>query len=152
LKNKSKILTTLLRLIKAAIKQNEIPSSCLLVNSNYQILFKAHNLNQSQKKVSAHAEIIVINKAIKNNFGFNLSNLILISSHEPCMMCLGAIKQAKIKNIIYLYDQPKFGFLNSNFNFDHSKIKVKKLKLLKSESDKFKSSFNLFFQKLRTKK
>lgn len=151
MKNKNIILKELLNLTKKAIKNNEVPNSAVLVDLNFKILFKAHNLNKSNNSICEHAEIVVINKAIKNNFEFNLKDLILISTHEPCMMCLGAIIHAKIKNIIYLYDQPKFGFLNSNFNFDHTKINAKKLNLSLKESLQFKDKFNFFFLKLRNK-
>ena len=67
---------------------------------NNTIIAKAHN----QK--FWHAELVCIEKAQKK-IGINLKNCTIISSLEPCPMCLYAIKLAKIKTLIILCKQSK---------------------------------------------
>ncbi len=83
-----------------AYNKNEIPIGVVIVENN-KIISKAHNLRDSKKIVTKHAEIIAIEKSNKKINNWRLNNCILYSTLEPCNMCSAVIKETKIKRVIY---------------------------------------------------
>lgn len=72
---------------------------------------------------TAHAEIEVIRKAGEN--GFNFEDCSIISSGEPCPMCVTAIAWAGIKKVYYL-DSHKVAN-DKGFNFDQDVHRVNQI-------------------------
>ena len=72
---------------------------------------------------TAHAEIEVIRKAGEN--GFNFEDCSIISSGEPCPMCVTAIAWAGIKKVYYL-DSYKVAN-DKGFNFDQDVHRVNQI-------------------------
>ncbi len=141
----------LYKLSKKSFLKNDIPISAIVINRDNKIIGKAHNTRNYKNNLIGHAEILALNKAVKKNKSWKLYDCTIISTFEPCMMCLGAIQQSKIKNIIYFYDEPKYGFLNSNHFFDSSKFNIQKHKNNIKEYD-YTDLMKKFFQNLRKKK
>jgi len=83
-----------------AYKKGEIPVGAVIVK-NGKIIAKAHNLKESKKLSTAHAEILVINRACKKLKNWRLKGCELYVTLEPCMMCSGAIIQSRISTVIY---------------------------------------------------
>ena len=48
-----------------------------------------------------HAEIIAIDKACKKLGSWRLDNCDIYVTLEPCMMCMGAIIESRIRNVYY---------------------------------------------------
>lgn len=73
----------------------------------------------------AHAEVIAIEKASKKLKRWILDDATLYVTVEPCLMCVGAILQARLKRVVYGASQEKFGALGGvinileNNNFNH---------------------------------
>ena len=99
---------------KAFIKK-EVPVGAVLVKDN-KIIARAHNLIETKNNALYHAEINVINKAIKKLGQKFLNDSILYVTLEPCLMCAGAIQLARIKKVVYSAKEPKFGCLSSQGN------------------------------------
>ena len=98
-----------------AYEKEEIPVGCVIVK-NDQVIAKAHNLRETKNLVLAHAEMLAINKANKKLNSWRLDDCDIYITLEPCPMCLGAIIQARIKNLyVGAYDK-KTGALGSVFN------------------------------------
>lgn len=100
---------------KKAFNIDEVPVGCVIVMNN-QIIVKAHNLREKKQSVLAHAEIEAINKACKKTKTKFLDGATLYVTLEPCLMCLGAIMQARIKRVVYCANEPKFGAIESAGN------------------------------------
>lgn len=136
--------------IKAS-KKNDVPVGCVVVYKN-KIIARAHNLRESKKNVLCHAEIIAINKACKKLKMKFLDDCIIYITLEPCIMCAGAIIQARIKRIVYGANEPKFGCLESvgnifeSFKFNH-KVEVTSGLMKDDISELMKN----FFKALRKK-
>jgi tRNA(adenine34) deaminase len=62
---------------------------------------------------TAHAEVVAIRKAARELSNYRLSGLTLYVTVEPCMMCVGAIVQARIGTLVYGAPEPKFGAVES---------------------------------------
>lgn len=103
---------------KKAYKKGDVPVGCIIVK-NDEIISQAYNKKEALNIATKHAEIIAIEKACKKLKTWHLDDCVLYTNMEPCIMCAGAISQARIKTIYYIIENPKFGFTNF---FDSSKI------------------------------
>ena len=92
-----------LALSEAAKAKNlgEVPVGAVVVNYDKTIISKAHNLTETETNPMAHAEIIAIQNASKQNKDWRLDSFILITTVEPCAMCLAAAKEARINRIYF---------------------------------------------------
>lgn len=97
---------------KKAFEEDEIPVGAVLVIDD-KVVARAHNQRQKHHDVFGHAESIVIKKATKKLNTWILENATLYVTLEPCLMCSGAIIQARIKRVVYATPEPKFGCAES---------------------------------------
>jgi tRNA(adenine34) deaminase len=81
-------------------KQNEVPIGAVLVQEG-QILAKAHNAPIASNDPSAHAEMLAIRKACEKTGNYRLTGASLYVTLEPCLMCAGAILQARLARVIF---------------------------------------------------
>jgi len=80
----------------------DIPVGALLINrKNQKLVSCGFNLREKHQQISAHAELIAVSRACKKLGTYNLKDLILYSSLEPCIMCMGAIVQSKIPEVVF---------------------------------------------------
>jgi len=88
-----------------------------------KIIARAHNLRETKKDPTAHAEILAIKKAAQRIGGWRLTGTTIYVTIEPCAMCAGAIYQARIERLVYGVDDPKTGAIKSLFSIlDERKI------------------------------
>lgn len=88
------------------------PFGAIIVLHN-EIIGRGRNMVTAINDPTAHAEIVAIREACKNNNTFHLEDAIIYSTCEPCPMCLSAIYWADIKSVYYTatkYDAEKIGF------------------------------------------
>ncbi|ASZ09453.1 nucleoside deaminase [Mesoplasma chauliocola] len=119
--------------------------SCIFINN--EIVASSFNDYYKNKKVSGHAEINAINKALKKLKITNLSDYKIFTSLEPCIMCYGAIKQVKINEIVYLSENLKMSF-RDEININKIKVKISKYKN-KNLEEKYLNIISSFFLKKR---
>ncbi len=99
---------------KAALVE-EVPVGAVVYYQD-RIIARAHNLVEIQKDSSAHAEILAIKMAAEVLGDWRLNQCILAVTLEPCTMCLGAIKLARIPNLIIGLMDPVRGACGSLFD------------------------------------
>ena len=100
-----------IKLANKAYKKNEVPVGAIIVKNN-KIIAKAYNKKESTRNPIHHAEIIAIQRACKKEKNWHLNNCILYTTLEPCMMCTGAIHQARIKKVIYGTKNYNYGYIS----------------------------------------
>ncbi|QVK08569.1 nucleoside deaminase [Mycoplasma mycoides] len=140
------ILDLMIYQSKKAIKHNDIPVCCCIIDSNNNILTMSINTRYKNKNISQHAEINAINKLINKLNTFNLSEYKLITTLEPCMMCYSAIKQVKINTIYYLVDSYKFGIQN-NYSINDQNLNLIQIKNHNKQSEYIKLLNDFFINK-----
>lgn len=91
----------------------EVPIGAVIVSDSGEILSKAHNLKESVSDPTGHAEVLAIKKAAKKIGSWRLTNSTIYVTLEPCMMCSGAIIQARIKKLVFGASDPKGGCAHS---------------------------------------
>ncbi len=134
---------------KKAYELNEIPIGAIIVY-NDKIIARAHNLKETKKEATAHAEILAIKKASKKIGDYRLNGAKLYVTLEPCVMCAGAIIASRIDEVYYAAKDLRYGahksFINVfDYNFNH-KVKINSGLLEEEASNLIKT----FFKKLRS--
>ena len=81
-----------------AYKIGEVPVGCVITYKN-KVLVKTHNLKERKNCALYHAEILAIKKASKILNSWRLDECDMYITLDPCIMCAGAIKNARIKNL-----------------------------------------------------
>lgn len=97
----------------AAFRLDEVPVGALVVSPDNHVIAKAHNLTIYKNSPLAHAETLVIDMASKVLGNFRLTGCTLFVSKEPCVMCAGAIVEARIKRVVFGCYDLKRGALGS---------------------------------------
>ncbi|MBK8775662.1 MAG: nucleoside deaminase [Chitinophagaceae bacterium] len=97
----------------AALKGNS-PVGAMVIKA-HTIISKAEEAAHSKNDITCHAEIEAIRFAIKKLHTNDLSNCILVTTHEPCIMCAYALRFYKIKKIVYKYPVQYLGSITSDF-------------------------------------
>lgn len=92
-----------------AATQAEVPIGAV-VACGARLIAKGHNLTETLKDPTAHAEMIAISAALNAVGGKYLQQCQLYVTVEPCTMCAGAIAWARLGALIYGAKEPKYGF------------------------------------------
>jgi tRNA(adenine34) deaminase len=93
---------------REAAAQGEVPIGAVLVQDD-RILASAHNAPIAGNDASAHAELLAIRKACTEIGNYRLTGAKLYVTLEPCVMCAGAILQARLGEVIFGARDPKAG-------------------------------------------
>lgn len=92
----------------AAFQEDEVPVGAIIVHSG-RIIASAHNQREALHDPTAHAEMIAITQAAQSLGDWRLEGCTLYVTLEPCIMCAGAILQARVPIVVYGATDPKAG-------------------------------------------
>lgn len=98
-----------------AFDRGEVPVGALVVRSG-SIISKAHNLRETTKDPSAHAEILALRAATGISDSWRLLDATLYVTKEPCIMCSGALINARISRLVYGCKDSKAGGVDSLYH------------------------------------
>ena len=133
----------IVELAKNAYENGDIPVGAIIVK-NGKVIGEGLNTRNSTKSVIGHAEIAAIEMACQNIGDWRLDNCDLYITLKPCMMCTGAVVEARIRKVYYLCDRTNVRFNSSKYisseKIDAGDINKEYMKLLQS-----------FFEKRRNK-
>lgn len=106
---------------KLAFAGGEVPVGAVLAREDGKIIASAHNQPVGTNDPTAHAEILVLRKAGQVLKNYRLTGSILVTTIEPCAMCMGAAVHARVGKLIYGAPDPKAGAAGSLYNLgeDH---------------------------------
>ena len=108
-------MRTALEEAASAFKKDEVPVGAVVVLSG-RIIARAHNAPITRHDPSAHAEILAIRQAAETIGNYRLNGAELYVTLEPCIMCAGAIIQARLARVIFGASDPKCGAVASLYN------------------------------------
>ncbi len=97
---------------RLSAKAGEVPIGAVLVRDG-RVIARGHNLTRTRADPTAHAEIVVIQKAAAKIKNERFLGATLYVTLEPCAMCAGAIVQARIPTVVYGAEDPKAGACGS---------------------------------------
>ena len=108
-----------LREAEIAFQLGEVPIGAV-IEKDGQIIARGHNLTETLKDPTAHAEMMAIRQAARVLGGWRLIGCSLYVTVEPCSMCAGAMVWARIENLYIGAMDPKAGACGSVFQIADS--------------------------------
>ena len=102
---------------RAAARRGEVPVGAVLVNGASKVIARAGNAPIAICDPTAHAEILTIRDAAYRAGNYRLAGCTLYVTLEPCVMCAGAIANARITRVVYGASDPKGGAVESGVRF-----------------------------------
>ena len=101
-----------LREAEEAARRDEVPVGAVVVHGG-KVIGRGHNQREMLKDPTAHAEMIAITPAAAALEGWRLEGATLYVTLEPCVMCAGAIVNARIPRVVFGTLDPKAGACGS---------------------------------------
>jgi tRNA(adenine34) deaminase len=99
---------------RQAASEGEVPVGAVVVCAE-DVIGRGHNQREIQQSPLAHAEILAIQAASSHLRNWRLSECDLYVTLEPCVMCVGAILQARIRRLVFGCLDAKAGAVESLF-------------------------------------
>jgi len=99
---------------KRASARGEVPVGAVAVLDGV-VIGRGHNLRETARDPSAHAELIAMRAAAAYLSSWRLVDVNLYVTLEPCPMCAGAIVNARVARVVYGADDPKAGAVRTLF-------------------------------------
>ena len=93
---------------KEAAREDEIPVGAVIVRNDI-VIAKGRNQRETLQDPTAHAEMFALKEAARALASWRLNDCILYVTLEPCIMCVGAILQARIRRLVFGCLDPKAG-------------------------------------------
>ena len=84
-----------------ALATGDVPVAALVVDPSGLVVAGATNTKERDHDPTAHAEVVVLRLAGHALGTTNLSDHTLVVTLEPCVMCAGAITQARISRLVF---------------------------------------------------
>jgi tRNA(adenine34) deaminase len=108
---------------KKALLAGEVPVGAILIDQSNEIVARAHNRCILDNDPTAHAEIVAVRHAAKVCSNYRLNGMTLVVTIEPCLMCMGAIINARLDTLVFGAFDEKGGAAGSVYNLpDDSRL------------------------------
>ena len=95
-----------------AVEAGEVPVGAVVVVDG-DVVASAHNRTVSDSDPSGHAEVLALRAAAARQANHRLANATLYVTLEPCVMCVGALTQARVSRVVFGAYDKKAGALGS---------------------------------------
>ena len=93
---------------RLALAAGEVPVGAVVVRGD-EIVARAHNEREQLRDPTAHAEVLALRRAAERLGGWRLTGCTLYVTLEPCPMCAGAIRAARLDRLWFGADDPTAG-------------------------------------------
>ena len=113
--------------MRAALEQAELAAAAgevpvgAVVVANGEVIATGHNRTIIDADPSGHAEIVALRAAAATLGNYRLPDATLYVTLEPCVMCVGAIAQARVNRVVFGAYDKKAGALGSATDLSDSK-------------------------------
>ena len=108
----SELMQLALAEAEQAACRGEVPVGAIVV-SNGDVIGRGFNRREELKSPLAHAEIGAIDEAARTMQSWRLTDCTIYVTLEPCIMCVGAILQARLRRLVFGCPDPKAGAVES---------------------------------------
>jgi tRNA(adenine34) deaminase len=103
-----------LALAKEAERTGEVPVGAVVVHEA-KVIGRGHNCPIATNDPTAHAEMLALREAARTIGNYRLDNATLYATLEPCVMCAGALVNARIARLVFGARDLRFGGVRSKF-------------------------------------
>ena len=137
---------------KKAFDIDEVPVGCVLVHDN-RIIARGHNQVEKLTDATAHAEMICLTSGSAHFNDWRLEDTTLYTTLEPCIMCAGAIINARVKRGVYSAKDLRVGANGSFIDVFEKKHPIHEVEIISGVLEEISSDLlREFFQKARKSK
>ena len=98
-----------------ALEHEDVPIGAVVVRDG-EVIAARHNEREKTNDPTAHAEVLVLRDAAQMIGSWRLSDCTLYVTVEPCVMCAGALINARIGRLVYGTADLKAGATASLYN------------------------------------
>ena len=95
-----------------ALAAGEVPIGAVVVADD-EIIGAAYNQPIAASDPTAHAEVLALRAAAARLGNYRLTGASLYVTVEPCLMCVGALVHARVREVVFGAVEPKSGALVS---------------------------------------
>lgn len=110
-----------LALARQAQDAGEVPVGAVVVVEG-KIIARASNSPVSLHDPTAHAEVLALREAARATRNYRLEEATVYVTLEPCIMCAGALVNARVKRLVYGSRDLRFGGVRSKFALADSEL------------------------------
>ena len=100
---------------RLASEEGEVPVGAIAVAGD-KIVGRAHNVREATHNPLGHAELLLLQKLSSDKKSWRLEDVTVYVTCEPCLMCAGALLQARVKRVVYGCMDPKAGAFGSLYD------------------------------------
>ena len=108
-------MTLALKEAERAAQHDDVPVGCVVV-VNDTIVAVGENRREIDQDPTAHAEIVALRRASEILGRWRLSDAEIFVTLEPCVMCAGALLNARVKRVVVGAVDAKAGAVGSRYN------------------------------------
>lgn len=94
---------------------DEVPIGACIVDAEGNILAAASNRTITNSDPTAHAEILALRAAADKIGNYRLTGTTMYSTIEPCVMCAGALVNARVARLVFGAHDERFGGVETKF-------------------------------------
>ncbi len=132
-----------------ARKNGDVPVGAVVVCAG-AVVARGRNEKEYRADPTAHAEIMAIRRASKRLGAWRLSGATLYVTLEPCLMCMGALIQARVSRLVFAAFDPKAGACGSLYDLSADRRLNHRIKVTSGVLEKEASGMlSDFFKGLR---
>lgn len=103
---------------RLAEAMGEVPIGAVLLDASGDEIASGFNRPISTNDPTAHAEMVVLREAAQKVANYRLAGTTLVVTVEPCLMCAGALVNARVARVVYGAEEPKWGALRSRLSLE----------------------------------
>jgi len=100
---------------------SDVPVGALVLGTDGAVAGRGHNQCLATNDPTAHAEIVAIRQAAETTGSWRLDGCTLVVTLEPCTMCAGAVRNARISRLVYGAADPRAGAAGSLWDVVHDR-------------------------------
>jgi tRNA(adenine34) deaminase len=129
---------------------HEVPIGAVIVDANGEILAAASNRTIVDSDPTAHAEILALRTAARSIGNYRLTGCTLYTTIEPCVMCAGALVNARITRLVFGAHDERFGGVETKFRLCDSDELNHRMEIVSSVlADECRTMMQDFFRERR---
>ncbi len=138
---------------RSAAERGEVPIGACLVDVDGQLIASASNRTITDNDPTAHAEVLVVRQAASALGNYRLAGTTIYTTIEPCVMCAGALVNARAKRLVFGAHDERFGAVETLFRLCDSDALNHRIEIVSGVlADECRALMQEFFRERRGEK
>ena len=135
---------------RAAAELGEVPVGACMVDADGNLLSTASNRPITNNDPTAHAEMLALREAAARVKNYRLTGVTVYSTIEPCVMCAGALVNARVARLVFGAHDERFGAVESRFRICNSEMLNHRIEIVAGVlADECRAMMQEFFRSRR---